>query len=224
MIHAALRYGKKALKRTLKGCGLATPLRAIQRRVMHAWQMDSPPSLDPQFDRTRVSIAVQAEMTRAAIARETDLIHAVVRMQAASMAAALAEQSDQTRSLVFDLIQGYHSDYNFAAGSTGHDVGDSELDASGFLDALRQKLQAPLTAAEIIGAFKIICAQLPQPEKVRELLQAHRRDSFEPAAVFSKIFELTQESRDRISSSGHGSLETQFRLGCSDNAAKRRTA
>jgi hypothetical protein len=224
MIHAALRYGKKALKRALKCCGLAAPLRAIQRRVIHAWQMKSPPSLDPQFDRTRISIAVQAEMTRAAIARETDLIQAVVRMQVASMAAALAEQSDQTRSLVFDLIQGDHSEYGFATGSTGHDVGESEPDPSGFLDALRQKLQAPLTAAEIIGAFKIICAQLPQPEKVRELLQAHRRDSFEPTAVLSKIIELTPESRDRINSSGHGCLETQFRVGCNDNAAKRRTA
>jgi hypothetical protein len=197
MIHSALRHGKRALKRTLKACGLGPPLRAIQRRVLHVPQINSPPSLGPEFDRTRISIAVQAEMTRAAIAHETDLIRAVVSMHAASLAAALAEQSEQARSLLFDLIEGYHSENRFAVGLTGHDVGDSEQNARGALDALHQKLQSPLTAAEIIGACKVICTQLPQPEKVRELLEAHRRDSFGPAAVRSRLDEWNEQTGKR---------------------------
>ena len=200
MIHSALRHGTRALKRVLKACGLAPPLRAIQRRFIHTFQPTSPSSLDPQFDRTRISVAVQAEMTRAAIAHETNLIQAVVRMQAASMTAALAEQSEQTRSLLFDLIQGYHSENGLAPGSTDLEADDSDRDASGFLAALRQRLQGPLTAAEIIGACKVICAQPPQAEQVRELLEANRRDLFEPSAVLLKIIESIPEGRDRLNS------------------------
>jgi hypothetical protein len=197
MIHWALHNGKRALKRTLKACGLGPPLRAIQRRLLSPRQMISSPSLGPEFDRTRISIAVQAEMTRAAIAHETDLIRAMVRMQSASMTAVLQEQSSQARSLLFDLLHGYHRENGFAARLAGHEVGDSEHDSSGFLDALREKLQAPLTAAEIIGACKVICAHLPQPEKVRELLEAHQRDSFEPATVRSRLHDWNEQAGKR---------------------------
>jgi aminopeptidase N len=197
MIHSAVRHGKRAVKRALKACGLGPPLRAIERRLRHTVQIKNEPSLGHEFDRTRISIAVQAEMTRAAIAHETDLIRAVLSMQAASMAAALAEQSEQARSLLSDLIEGYHSENRFAVGSTGHDVGDSERDARGALAALHQKLQSPLTAAEIIGACKVICTQLPQPEQLRELLHAHRRDSFGPAAVRSRLDAWNEQTGKR---------------------------
>jgi len=163
-------------------------------------------------------------MTRAAIAHEADLIQALVRMQAASMAAALAEQSEQTRSLLFDMIQGYQSENGFATGSTDYEADDSARDASGFLDAVRQRLQEPLTSAEIIGACKVICAQLPRPEKVRELLEAHRRDLLEPSAVLLKIFELMPEGSDCLNSGVQRKLESQFRRGCCDNGTERLTA
>jgi hypothetical protein len=224
MVHSALRHGKTALKRALKACGLGRPLRAIQRRAIHVIRMTSPSSFDTQFDRTRVAIAVQAEMTRAAIARETDLIHAAVRMQAASMAALLAEQSEHARSLPFDMIHGYDLESGFAGRSTNHEADDSAGDSSRYLDVLRERLHAPLTASEIIGACKVICAQLPPPERIRVLLEAHRQEPFEPSALLLRIAELIPAARDRLNSSVQRNGESKVHLRCSDNGAERKTA
>jgi hypothetical protein len=173
-----------------------------------------------QFDRTRLSIAVQAQMTRASIAHEAELLQALVRIHAESTAAALAEQSRQTRSLLLDLNGGHHLESEPA---TGREVIESAQDEPGYLGALRRKLHGPLTAAEIIGACKVVCAQLPEPEKVRDLLDAHRRDSFKPAALLAQIIELVPDGRNCLCA-GAQNLVTQFRLGCRDDSAERISA
>ena len=165
-MHSVFRQGKRVLKRLLP-VALRRQLRAIESRVIHGSQANRFALLDAQFDRTRLSIAVQMQMTRASIAHETELLQALVRIHAESTAAAFAEQSHQTRSLLFDLIQGHHLENESATRSTGREVVESAQDGRGYLDALRRKLHGPVTAAEIIGACKVVCAQIPARESSR---------------------------------------------------------
>jgi hypothetical protein len=223
MTHTVLRFGKKTLKRVLKACGLGSPLRALHARVIYTLEPTSLTSLGPQFDRTRVCVAVQAEMTRAAIAHETHLLQELVRMQAASVAELVAEQSERTRSLLFDVIHHYHLEHRTAPQSTDNHVKVSTVESDCLNEALRQKLQAPLTSAEIIGAFKVICAQLPPPEKVQELLDAHRRELLEPAAVLSEIVALVPGGNDRLNAGVQRTLDRHICLGRCENGAGRRT-
>jgi hypothetical protein len=223
MTHTVLRYGKRTLKRVLKACGLGSPLRALHARVIYTLEPTSLSSLGPQFDRTRVCVAVQAEMTRAAIARETHLLQELVRMQTASVAELVAEQSERTRSLLFELIHHYHLENRTTPESTDNHVQVATDESDCLNDALRQKLQAPLTSAEIIGACKVICAQLPPPEKVQELIDAHRRELMEPAAVLSEIVALVAGGNERLNAGVHRTLERHIRLGCCENGAGRRT-
>jgi hypothetical protein len=223
MTHKVLRFGKKTLKRLLKACGLGSPLRALHARVIYTLEPASLSSLGPQFDRTRVCIAVQADMTRAAITHETQLLQALVRMQAASVAEVVAEQSERTRSLLLDMIHHYHLELRTAAESTDQRALASVDESACCHDALRQKLQGPLTSADIIGACKVICGQAPTPEKVQELLDTHRRELLGPSAVLSKIVEMVPGGKDRSSNGVQRAHEPHVRLGRCENGAGRRT-
>jgi hypothetical protein len=223
MIHQVLRYGKRTLKRLLKACGLGSPLRALHARVIYTLEPVSLSSLGPQFDRTRSCVAGQADMTRAAIAHETHLLQALVRMQAASVAEVVAEQSERTRSLLLNMIHHYQLELRATADSSDQQVLDSADESACFHDAVRQKLQGPLTSADIIGACKVICAQLPPPEQVQELLDAHRRESFGPSAVLAKIVEMAPGGKERPNPGAQRALERNIRLGRCENGAGRRT-
>jgi hypothetical protein len=134
----------------------------------------------------------------------------------------VAEQSEQTRSLVFDMIQHYHLENHAAAEPAAQPVQVSPGEPGCLNDALRQKLQGPLTSAEIIGACKVICAQLPAPEKVQDLLDEHRQELLDPSAVLSKIVELVAGGKDRTYAGGQRAHEPHIRLGHCENGAGRR--
>ena len=72
-------------------------------------------------------------------------------MQAASVAELIAEQSERTRSLLVDMIHQYHLENRTATESTDQQIQGSTDESACLNDGLRQKLQSPLTPAEIIA-------------------------------------------------------------------------
>ncbi|MFO0890113.1 MAG: hypothetical protein U0790_13365 [Isosphaeraceae bacterium] len=207
MLNTTIQRSRNALKRLLKACGLDGPARAVRRRIQVQSRRASQALhrltgllSGVQFDRTRTCLAVQAELTRAAMARDSELLHELIRSQVSSLKATMVEQSERTRSELGAPGRLANDEGPVAAGE-GHEA----WDGPGRLDALRRGMHGPVTEQDILGACKLLLSRPPEPLAVAALLEEHRRGCLGPAELLRRLSGLLPVENERADRGGlHG--------------------